>query len=290
MYKGHQIIAINYANEKFRTQQKYNTFTAYMLGKVDKVIEYSIKDIDDGYLQRNATIFSYKRGAGLWVWKPYIVLHTLESMNEGDYLFYCDSGAFYVNKVSKVIDVMERENVSILPFELSLVARQWTKKETFDIIGYENYTHNQIITTCFLLKKCSYSIEVIKEWSKYNQDEKCASYDHFTNAIEFGDYIAHREDQSIFDIICRKNNVIAFRDPSQYGDRPWEYARSGGITVIKKYPSSTYPRIIISNRKMHPLKFLLREVVKMIALEFGLWSQKKYLERHKIPAELIKYE
>ena len=40
------IVAINYADEKYKAAQKYNTNTAYKKGRVNKVIEYSPSDID----------------------------------------------------------------------------------------------------------------------------------------------------------------------------------------------------------------------------------------------------
>ena len=37
------------------------------------------------------------RGYFWYMWKPYIIYKTLKSLNEGDVLFYCDSGMTIIN-------------------------------------------------------------------------------------------------------------------------------------------------------------------------------------------------
>lgn len=281
------IIAINYCNARFETQRKYNTATAYTKGKVDRVIEYSLADIDAVFYERNQAIFAYERGAGLWLWKPYIILQTLREMQEGDYLFYCDAGAYYVDRVHKLVDVMEREHIDIMPFEIPFLERQFTKKETFVRMDYGDYTHNQICTTCMLLKKNDSTLSFISQWLTYMQDEICVSYRHFTEEAEFPDFVSHREDQSIFSLLCRKHHLQPFRDPSQYGDRPWEYAwmpsyewRWKPWTLSeKKYPNSPYPKIIVSNRKFDPLRFQKKERYKSFLWRLGLYNRYYYKYR-----------
>lgn len=272
------IIAINYADSSFELQRSYNTKTAYSKGKVDKVIEYSPKDIDKEFYHKNRNIFNYERGAGLWLWKPYIIQKTLLQMNEGDYLFYCDSGTYYVNKVTKLIEVMEKEKVSIMPFEIPLIQRQWTKKETFSLIGCNLYDQNQICCGYLLIKKCNEVMHLIEEWLHYMQDERCVSYKQFTNESNFNDFIEHREDQSVFSLICRKNGLVTFRDPSEYGDRPYQYAWRKASSykeydlVIKKYTNSPYPRIVVSNRKVNPTTYKKKEFIRNILDKMGIWE------------------
>lgn len=280
MYNNHSIISINYSDAKYEKQRRYNTLTAYSKGKVDKVIEYSLEDIDNDFYKKNKSIFDYKRGAGLWLWKPYIILKTLSKMDEGHYLFYCDSGAYYVNKLSKLIDVMEAEAVSVMCFEIPLLEKQWTKKETFSFIGYSNFDRNQICASYILLKKNPESLKIVEKWLYYAQNERCISYKQFSDEPNFDDFIEHREDQSIFSIICHMNNITPFRDPSQYGDRPWQYAwckiHKGKWKMWtyneKKYTNSLYPRIIVSNRGADPIKFKIKEYIRNIVWKLGIYK------------------
>lgn len=274
------IYSINYADEKFEKIRLYNTKTAYSKGKVDKVIEYSPSDIDKDFISNNSSIFSYKRGADLWLWKPYIILKTLELLKEGDYLFYADAGSIFVNRVQLLIDVMERDKQSIMVFELPLLERQFTKKETFKLMEYDNYSENQVLASFILMKKNSNSINFVNEWLKYMQNEKILSPDHFCkDIIEFEDFYSHREDQSVLSILARINKLPVYRDPSDYGDRPWQYYSKNWEYNPKTYNNSPFPKIIISNRKVNPIKYLIKEKLKTFLCSVGIYTEKYYISK-----------
>lgn len=268
------IVAINYADEKFRNAQKYNTKTAYRKGKVDKVIEYSPNDIDDEFIENNKSIFKHKRGSGLWLWKPYFIIKALREINNGDYLFYCDSGSYYINRIELLVKCMEKSNQEIMVFELPLISKQWTKTETFEFMNCntaEIKNSNQILAGYILIKKTSDTVKFFDQFLLACCNEENISYNKFNKEIKNDiDFIEHREDQSILTILCRKNNIIPFRDVSQYGDRPWEYVSSGRLIKYNKYDNSNYPRIIMSQRKTNLYKFKLKEFFKDILLKFNI--------------------
>lgn len=281
------IYAINYANELYETERKFNTKTAYSKGRVDVVIEYSPNDIEEAFREKNKKILAYKRGAGLWLWKPYIILKTLRQINESDYLFYCDAGAFYVNRIQLLIDCMEKNNQTVMTFELPLLARQFTKKETFHLMNYANYEQNQVLASYLLLKKCAFSEQLICEWLEYCCDERIISPRYFRPDIaEFDDFVEHREDQSILSIVVKKHNLPVFRDPSNYGDRPWEYASKNWLYVPKEYPNSIYCKVLVSNRKNNPLLYRYKEKFKTVLNKLGLYTQSYYFKKHGINENL----
>lgn len=280
------IIAINYADEKFRKSQLYNTKTAYKRGKVDRVIEYSPNDIDEEFRMRNKSIFSYERGAGLWLWKPYIILKTLEEIDNGDYIFYCDSGAYYINKVQHLINCMESNNEEIMLYELPLVSKQWTKAETFKFLDCDNSNYkesNQILATYMLIKKSKKTLEFFKEFLEICCDEKCISPNLFEDKIQNDEvFIAHREDQSILSILCTKYNITPFKEPSQFGDRPWEYRQKNFIYKPKIYKNSNYPQIISSYRKENIYKFKVKENIKKVLFNLNLYNEEILIKKRKL--------
>jgi hypothetical protein len=88
------IAAINYANEKYRKQQRLNSKTARWFGKVDKVYSFSPEDIDSDFREANKDILSHPRGNALWLWKPYFINKVMRELNDGDVICYADSGKF----------------------------------------------------------------------------------------------------------------------------------------------------------------------------------------------------
>ena len=76
-----------------------------------------------------------------------------------------------------------------------------------------------------------------------------------------------------------KYNVVPFREPSQYGDRPWEYRQNGFIYRPKVYNNSRYPQIISSYRKENLYKFKIKEVLKKILLKLNVYNEKVFIKK-----------
>jgi hypothetical protein len=277
------IYFINYADENFECSRRYNSKSAYSKGKVDQVIEFSPADIDRKFKNKHKNIFSYKRGAGLWLWKPYIILKALDNIENGDYLFYCDSGAIIINSIGHLIPSLTKSNQDIMLFELPLLARQFTKKETYVLMDCDKYDENQVLAGYIFVKKSNYSVKFIRNWLEYMCDERILSGKNFLKNInEFDDFVVHREDQSVLSILCRKHNLEVFRDPSDFGDRPWEYASNRWTLNKKKYSNSEYPKILIGNRSANPLVYKYKERIKTILSRAGVYNEKIFLKKNNI--------
>lgn len=276
------IIAINYADNNFRKAQKLNTKTAYKKGKVDKVIEYSPVDIDKEFHEENKDILSQKRGGGYWLWKPYFILKTMNNMKDGDYLIYCDSGAAYINKVQYLIDSLNKTNQDIMGFELPLIEKQWTQKSTLLELGcdYDYYKEtNQILATYILIKVSDNSKNFMNQYLS-NCKKKRLLIDNYDGEDKC--FIQHRHDQSIFSLLYKKNKLESFRDPSQYGIRPWEYYNKGRIFRINKKTNSTYPQIIVSFRKASGVMFIIKDKFKYVLTKLRILNEKQFIKKNII--------
>lgn len=98
-------LLINYANDAFRESQTLNSVTGKEVGLFDEVISYSPKDIELNFFERNNKILSQKRGNGYWLWKPYFIKKSLEILNFDDFIFYCDSGSYFIKPITPLIDI-----------------------------------------------------------------------------------------------------------------------------------------------------------------------------------------
>lgn len=281
-------IAINYSDENYVKQQKLNTKTAYKNGKFDKVIEYSPKDLDFKFIKKNEQILANKKGGGYWLWKPYIILNTLNKINEGDFLFYCDSGSYYVSPIDNLIKVMEEKKKSIMLFENPLVEKQWTRRDTFIIMGCDDvkYTDTpQLVGGFILLKKDKFSVNFIKEYLSWCCDKSCImDFDQYIYKSNYENFIAHRHDQSILSILGKKYDIETFRDPSQFGDRQWQYFSEGRDLKLKKFKNSTYPRLVMLYRGSSLVRFNIKEGFKDFLTYIGIDPIKfsKYYKKREV--------
>lgn len=244
----------NFADANYHIQQQINTESAYKKGKADFVIEYHEDDLID-LKNKFPEHFKIKRGYGLWFWKPYLILKTMKRMNDGDYLFYCDSGAVFIDDIHKLIPDLNSSGHDIMFFEQPLLAHSFTKKETYYLLGCNDFSGNQLLGGYIFLKKSPQTLNYMTEWLETMSDIRVLSGKRYlTNISEDKNFIAHREDQSVLTILCKKWGIQAYRDPSDLGIFPWKYLRAGGYHR-KKYPNSHYPALLLCVRKSDPVKY-----------------------------------
>ncbi len=230
---------INYADVKYLSSQKLCTKSAYNNG-IDKVFECNVSDLDNFFIHENRNILSQNRGAGYWLWKPYIILKYLKNINENDYLFYCDSGANFINNINDLINVFKNKKQEIMPFNIcDQIEIKWTKKDLLKYLDldYPEIIYKPQINAAFqLIKKTDFSIKFYEEYLEYSKNPQLIT-DLPSNSDNYPEFIEHRHDQSIFSLLCKKYKFECFRDPSQWGNN-----------YIDNYPNSPYGQIINHHR------------------------------------------
>lgn len=238
------IVAITYGDNQYKRAKKLNLKMAKRHG-ANKVIGYGPNDIPQDFKNKNSEIWNQKRGGGYWLWKSWIVLQTLELMKDGDYLFYSDAGSFLVQPIQYFIDNMIQNDCNIMTFCLTHFEKKFTKRDAFIIMDCdsEKFTDSvQICATYFIVKKNNETIELFKKYLFYSQDERIITdKDNVMGFDNYDIFVEHRHDQSIFSLLCKKNSINPYRDPSQYGTNQTDFSED----VLQR---SKYPQMIVSHR------------------------------------------
>ena len=259
------LCTLNYADRVFLEQQRRNTRTALSPGGADQVFSFSPSDLEEDFRAKHREILSQPRGAGYWLWKPYLVLRTLRLLQEGAFLFYCDAGAFFIRSLRHLETFCLERDLWLLPFDLPFIEEQYTKAEAFEILGCDTPAYretNQILASFFLVRNGEPARGFFEEYLRYAQDPLCLT-DRLT-VPQREDFIEHRHDQSLFSLLCKKHGLASFRDPSQFGDfnyfrkgKEWElHGGKRRRVVYREHPESTYPRILIAQRRDRGLALL----------------------------------
>lgn len=263
-------VLINYANERFESVRGVNTWTGKHIGGFDKVIEYAPENIDPCFYQQNKEILDQKRGNGLWLWKPYFIKKALlEETEDGDYLFYCDSGAFFVRNINPIIEEMQGD---IWVSNLPLIEKQWTKKTALDYLCGENSeiaNTNQIQASFLLIRKSEASIKFVEEWL----DLCCNIWllKPIDDGEDAGECLGHREDQSLLSILCKRKGILSQRDPSQFGRFPEGY-RGEGYLYSEPHHTNRYKTTIV----LHRLDYIrLRAFIRLALASYLPYSLAK---------------
>lgn len=239
------LLAISYADEKWKQAQKYNSKCALKYG-ADKIIEYGPEYLDKNFRDANKELLSYKRGGGYWVWKPYIILDALNRLKAGDYLFYSDSGLALIQPLSNFIKAMEESGQDVMCFAVADLERKWSKRDAFilmDCDGQEYYDTLQIMSGISIFKKNEETVRLAEEWLTYAQDKRIVTdEDNVLGKSNYEGFIENRHDQTAWSLLCKKHRILPFRDPSEYGMKKEEWPED----IIKR---SSYGQVMIFHRK-----------------------------------------
>ncbi|EKE19067.1 MAG: hypothetical protein ACD_9C00151G0002 [uncultured bacterium] len=253
-------IFINFANDKFKRQQEFALKMAKLFGNFDKIIGYGPEDIDADFFKKNEEILKVERGAGLWLWKPYFILKTLNEAKEGDYVFYLDSGFFMIKKIDLLIDSLAKSNQDIMSFQTYYPEFQWTKKSLFESMDCMEDKHkeiNQFVGGICLIKNTAFSRSFFEKFVSY-----ASQYENISDTNESDEqdekFIEHRHDQSVYSLLCKKEGLKPFRTPFVFGELGAAYA------VMKKteqaygkemnfnftdFENSNYPSMLHINKE-----------------------------------------
>lgn len=208
---------INYSSNGFKNSQIQAIEIAKSYGFSTQ--PFSDKDLEEEFKIKNKNILEQKRGAGYWLWKPYIINKKLKEIPKDDYLIYMDSGACFVRNPQIFIEMIDKRG--ILLFDMIQKMSRWTKGDCFfkltefkDISVYKE--KNQIQATYIFLKKCDFSLSFIEKWLNKCEDEDLITDKKNVYMENSQDFIDHRHDQSILSLLAFKENINVIPQIDQY--------------------------------------------------------------------------
>lgn len=236
-----KIAAVNYANEPYRQAQLLNSTTALRKGKADVLYEYTPKDINADFFEQNKDILSEPTGGGLWLWKPYCLKKTLECLEEGDYMMYADAGGFYYCRpIRPLVEEMQKRNLWLLSQEVGFIEKCYTKRDAFVLMDCDTpeYTDTvQRMGGLHIMKKCAKSTAFVEDWIQYGRDKRIMDNEKNRCGLDnYEGFVAHRNDQSVFSLLCKKYQVEPFENIRQEGNFQvvyYHHTKHGKIWKIK---------------------------------------------------------
>jgi hypothetical protein len=201
----------NYVDAAIRLCKQANTFNLFTSITAYTGV-YLTKD-KLFWKQHGAFVTKYKRGFGYWLWKPYLILNTMNQLKDGEILLYLDCGcelAFSERKyLLDYIEIVKKDK--IIGSDTKCIEKVWNKRDLIEFLDmnkdeYLNTTQNQ--AGALLIFVCDETRELIKEWyhlsCDYHNIDDSSSI--LPNCLEFKE---HRHDQSIFSLLTKKYNLFS---------------------------------------------------------------------------------
>jgi hypothetical protein len=205
---------ITFATKKYLNDAKEICKSALNKGGFDTVKIYQYEDIDSIFLNKNRHIIEQPRGAGYWLWKPYIIQKHLLTIDENDILCYCDSLYLFLKNIRIVSDLwLSSRNIAAAhnkPNQTSFIEKKYTKFDALALMNVPRNLHKEYLNSYqvwagfFLTKKCLNSIMFVGEWLTYAQDSRIITDSKSIFGPEDKNFIENRHDQTVLSILMKK--------------------------------------------------------------------------------------
>ena len=202
---------VTYANSKYQEQQFNLLNYVSGLGIFAQSSFYTDSWLKTKeFYKENKTILDQERGAGYWLWKPYVILEALKEISDGDVVFYIDCGDFFTKGIIEYTrPILEKETCLLLGG--GYVQKDWTKRDCFHYMDCDSprYTDTiQLEAGIQLWKKTQKTIEVLEEQIKYCKDYRIVT--DSPNECGLSNYEGfqdHRHDQSVLTNLFVKHGL-----------------------------------------------------------------------------------
>lgn len=215
-------ILVNYATEAFAKSQARLNASAYRCG-IDEVIAYNEEWLrSTPFYEENKRILEQGRGAGYWIWKPYIILDALLGAGPDDIVVYCDSGAEIIGPLNPLFEVCRKQGGIVLFNQVYYKNKAWTKRDCFVLMDCdepEYWDGDQVQAAFCLFMNNERNVSFVAEWLYYCCDEQIVTdTDNVCGLDNFPEFTDHRHDQSVLSLLAVKHGIELYRNPTQFGD------------------------------------------------------------------------
>ncbi|CAF1158416.1 unnamed protein product [Adineta ricciae] len=215
-------LLVNFADECCAQSQEDNCATGLRFGIKQCVrLTMNIFNKDKIFIRRNREILSYRRGAGFWIWKAYILWHELYVAREGDIIVYSDSAVHFIADIDLLVTLMKKQDILVFK-QTNHSECAYTKRDAFILLNADTpeYVHSMAsVASYIIVRKSIDSFLFVSEWLTYSQDNRALTDEpNILGKANYDEFITHRHDQSILGILAKKWRLRMYTDPSQFGE------------------------------------------------------------------------
>jgi hypothetical protein len=219
------------------------------------------------FYHAHRALLDRSRGAGYWLWKPYIIERALDEARDGDIVVYADAGVSVVRSLRPLFDLCHAHD-GILLFAGHYeglaaepnICRISTKRDCFVLMDCDEHRYHEapMLDASFLvLEKNSQSIDFVRRWREFcSRPEILSDAENVCGKENLPGFIEHRHDQSVLSLLAARDQLEVFRGPSQFGNhcKTEEFREPGEWTrrpyeSRDMYPTSRYGTLLFHHRK-----------------------------------------
>jgi hypothetical protein len=198
----------NFHDAVKRIQNELNVIN-FNFYKINLYTDNDLKNDDYFWKKHGNFIENNNRGYGYWLWKPYLIMKTLNQMNNNDILIYLDIGCEIKNSLdthSCLLSLINRCNDYHFLYTFTGVPEKKINK--MDLLDFLDLNNNEILdsyqkqASLIFLKKNDLMLDFATDW--YNTSCNYHFIDDTESMLENNpEFLVHRHDQSIFSLLAK---------------------------------------------------------------------------------------
>lgn len=206
------VYLISYADGHEVFFQNQYALAQSALGRgVDFILNYRRSLLDPSFIQRNKAIFMQPKGAGYWLWKPWIILETLKKAPENAIIIYSDTGNLIKASLTPLIELAKVHPILLAHYENVErwgTAKKMVKRDVFVSLNCDTEAcHNgPLLWAGFMIFRNTPEVRAfVQEWLSYAQDPQLLTDIPSLSPPLSPPAQGHCHDQAILSVLYSKN-------------------------------------------------------------------------------------
>jgi len=193
------------------------------------------------FFERNRELLQEKRGAGYWIWKPYIIQEALNEVEVGDFVIYSDCTTVFHSSLNVLLELCaENKGYFLITQDSQGRNGRYTKRDAFVLMDCDTpHYRNSTMTEAFfqIYQKNDHTIKFVNKYLEFCENPAIVT--DSANIMErenFNEFVTHKHDMSVLSLLRLMNDIPGFRNPSQWGNhQKMEAYRREGEFLAKGY-------------------------------------------------------
>lgn len=201
------VILVNYADGPEVFFKNQNALLQSILGKgFDFTMSYRRGHLAPDFYAKNKEILEQKRGAGYWLWKPYLILKTMEMYPDNTNIVYADSGVIMSKSIAPLLKELDKKPIIFTRSNELVPIRHHLKKETHPILGIQETDPRldapDLWAFFIALKNTPETRAFVKEWLALCEIKDLLTDAPFNSQIQEKGFQGHLHDQSLLSFVA----------------------------------------------------------------------------------------
>lgn len=208
------ITLVSYADgdSVFLKNQNMLVFSALNKG-FDLFKNYSKHLLGEAFLEKHREHFQHKKGAGYWLWKPWICLKALEEAPENAIIVYADTGFVFKKPITQVIELTADKPIVLFEWDPKIdgYIGRITKRDVLEYcdMDTEEVRNGPHAAAAFFLCKNTPEVRAFfHEWYMMMSRFDSVSDEIKTPQNQHPEFSHHQHDESLLCLLALKNKHL----------------------------------------------------------------------------------